>query len=149
MIYSPVFRYSKITLAVFTVTLLGYVFTPKAFTHIVWRYFGESYQALEFSGALGHYNVGVFVTLFIGMATLILISFFTMLKTVFAYKHVPNDVAIVKYYQPPAMLNRKEVADYLTLSSKYDISDAQHPSDYSAVKKSLSHGVKGRGITFL
>lgn len=149
MLHSPVFRYSKITLAVFTITLLGYVFTPKLFTNMVWSYFGENYEVLEFSSGLGHYKAGVFVTLFLVMALLITISFATMLRTVFAYKSVKQDVANVKYYNPPAMLNRKEVANYLTLSSKYEVKGSEGVSDYRAANQYLSHGVKGSGITFL
>lgn len=149
MLYSPVFRYSKITLAVFTITALGYVFTPKAFTRIVWSYFGENYEILEFSSGLGHYKAGVFVSLFLAMALLVVISFVTMLKTVFAYEHVKHDVANVKYYKAPAMLNRKEVASYLTLSSKYEALSSENSVDYRAVNQHFSHGVKDSGITLL
>lgn len=149
MLHSPVFRYSKITLAVFTITALGYVFTPHAFTRIVWSFFGENYKVLEFSDALGHYKAGVFITLLLVMSILVIISLVTMFITVFAYEHVKQDVPNVKYYRPPAMLNRKEVADYLTLSSKYEITDIQRTSDYRAVKQYLSYGVKNNGITLL
>lgn len=138
------FRLKKVVTIVALLTASIYILTPESWSDVIWRFFGGSYELVQFdNNPLAHYNLAVFVSAFIALFTLISLSFLGMLRSTFAYQTTPVDVDIVKYYKPPAMLNREQVSNYVSLSEKYEVKRGDVASGaYDKFRRMLTHGMR-------